>query len=115
MGERIRSCLCHSAFRLQLLNFGDVDGAPDRACLSRRESNRVGVPIDSPADTIDPTEAQGFVDGLGPGHARVARAKLVEADKKLGLGCSVRFEPIAKGRCVFEEAGNWHQGFACEA
>src|SRR5262245_3357476 len=60
----------------------EVDAAPDAARLARREANGVAEFINAFPDAIDPAEAKGFIDRLGPGHAGLARAYLVEADQQ---------------------------------
>ena len=53
------------------------------AGFARRESDYVTVFIEALANAVDPSEAQSFIDRLGPGDAGFAGTLFVEADPKL--------------------------------
>src|SRR5689334_18182662 len=77
----------------QLVSLGDVDLAPVAARLAGREADRVAVLVVAAADAVDPAEAQGHVDRLRPGHARLAAAALLEADRELRGRLVVALQP----------------------
>src|SRR5690606_16933653 len=62
----------------------------------RGEADGVRLFAEAPTDAIDPAEAQGLIDGLGPRDARAPGALLVEADQKLPGGAVVRLKPRAE-------------------
>src|SRR5262249_31674564 len=73
-----------------------VDAAPDTARLAWREANGVAEIVDALPNAVDPTEAEGFVNRLGPGNAWLARAYLVVANPQyLGFGM-VLLQPRAE-------------------
>src|SRR5262249_457511 len=60
----------------------DVDTAPDAAPFARRKANGIAEFVDALSNTINPPEAQCFVDSFRPGDARPARAYFVKADQQ---------------------------------
>ena len=58
----------HPALLRQLLDLGDVDGAPVAALAARRESLGEALGVDRVADAVDPADAERLVDRLGPGQ-----------------------------------------------
>src|SRR5213076_2652514 len=82
-GERLLARREHSVLAGEHFHPRDVDGTPDARAPARREADGVALGVDGLPDPVDPAHAQRFVDGLGPGDARMARALLVEADPQL--------------------------------
>ena len=62
----------HSFLFDKFLGVANVDVTPDAAGFARRESDHVTVFIDALANAVNPSEAQSFIDRLGPGDARFA-------------------------------------------
>ena len=81
--ERLQPVRLHSFLFDKSFDVANVDGAPDAAGFARRESDHVTVFIDALANAVDPSEAQSFIDRLGPGDAGFAGTLFVEADPKL--------------------------------
>src|SRR4051812_23875606 len=73
----------HEALVDELPHALDVDRAPVRARLARREADRVRLVAQAAAHAVDPAEAQRLVDRLRPGDAPPRAALLVEADEQL--------------------------------
>src|SRR5262245_52171770 len=75
----------------------DVNAAPDAHRFGWREANRVAETVNALPNAVDPAEAEGFIDRLGPGDAWLARAYLVIADQQhIGPGM-MPFQPRAEG------------------
>jgi hypothetical protein len=53
-----------------------------------------GIVIKSPANPVDPAEAESLVDRLSPCDRRLAGVPLLEAHKELGFSGVVIFEPF---------------------
>src|SRR5262245_56910390 len=98
----------HASFFDERLSTFDVDAAPDTAGLARREANRVTDGVDAFANAVDPAKAERFVNRLGPSHAWLARAFLVEADPQCIRGGVVFRKPRAEGRRRSKEL--WFHG-----
>ena len=101
-------------FLIQDRNPANVDSAPDAARTPRREADLVAVLVYSPADPVDPANAQGLLYRLLPGNARTAGLFLEESDPE-ELGCRVVLpEPEAQVGGRAEERhrarGHWCRG-----
>src|SRR5688572_28700376 len=94
--ERLQSCWLHAPFADERLGTPRIDGAPGAAAPSRRESIDVAVGVDGPPQTVDPSEAERFVDRFGPRDAGPAGTLLVKPDPELGFGPMMSLEPAAK-------------------
>ena len=64
MPEGLQARCLHSACLDQRRHLGNVDRAPDRRLLSRREADLVRHVINALAHAVDSAEAQGFVNRL---------------------------------------------------
>src|SRR5262249_47224150 len=58
----------------------DVNVAPDADRFAWREADSVAATVDALPNAVDPAEAKGRIDRLGPGNAWLARADLVVSD-----------------------------------
>ena len=79
-GVSFQSRGLHALFIDQSLNVANVHRAPDAVWFARCKANHVTVVINLLANAVDPTDAERFVDGLGPGDAWPARILFVEAN-----------------------------------
>ncbi len=79
--ERSSRLLCFSLMSLDMVRATDqaavrnlrafhVDLAPNAPLLARTEPNDIAKAIQALADSIDPAEAERFIDRLWPGNAR---------------------------------------------
>ena len=103
--ERLQPVRLHSFLFDKSFGFADVYRAPDAGGFARREPDHVTVFIDALANAVDPSEAQSFIDRLGPGDAGFASMFLVEADPELFRFGVIGREPFAENRGCFEEFG----------
>lgn len=68
--KRLQASRLHSILFEKFLDVPHIHGAPNAACFARGETNHVTLFIDALANTIDPTKAERFIDGLRPGNTR---------------------------------------------
>jgi len=93
----------HSFIFDKSFDVANVDTTPDAVRFARRESNHITVFIDALANAVDPSEAQSFIDRLGPGDAWLAGTLFVEADPKLFRFGMISPEPFAERGRGFEK------------
>src|SRR5262249_21744814 len=73
----------HAAGFDQPLDVADVHPAPDALRLPRAEANREAVVVQAMADTVDPPEAERFVERLPVGEAAIRRMGLEDPDGEI--------------------------------
>src|SRR5579859_7764289 len=66
----------HASRPNQALRVAAVEGGPATPGPARSEALQEGAPIESLADAVDPTPAQGDIDRFGGCHGRLARRLL---------------------------------------
>ena len=86
----------HFAQGSQTCHMSDVHVTPNTPGFSWREPARITACVNFPDDAVDPTEAQGFIDGLLVSQATLIGIFLVEADLQLSDGGMVDFQPAAE-------------------
>jgi len=67
----------------ELLGALDIDRAPNASAPPRREPNLVTDFVNALPNSVDPTEAERLIYGLGPSDARFSRIFFVKPNPKL--------------------------------
>jgi hypothetical protein len=94
--ESFQACRMRSLLAHQLLHPSCVHRAPCAGGSPRRETNLVTPRIDRLADTVDPSEAERFIDRFRPGNRRLTGTFSIETDPLFGALVVIFLKPNPK-------------------